>query len=85
MVINLYAGPHKAGDMYVSISTPLNPGETFYFRQSTGSIEADRCEVDHITESFFECDRCEKIFREGLFMFCQNCGKERVGDGAFCP
>lgn len=53
MVINLYAGPHKAGDMYVSISTPLNPGETFYFRQSTGSIEADRCEVDHITESFF--------------------------------
>lgn len=53
MVVNLYAGSHKTGDVYVSISTPLNPGETFYFRQSTGSIEADRCEVDHITESFF--------------------------------
>lgn len=53
MVGNLYAGSHKAGDAYVSISTPLNPGEPVYFRQSTGSIEADRCEVDHITESFF--------------------------------
>lgn len=52
-VVNLYAGSHKASDAYVSISTPLNPGETFYFRQSTGSIEADLCEVDHITESFF--------------------------------
>ena len=53
LVINLYAGPHKVGNMYVSISTPLNPGETFYFRESTGSIEADRCEVDHITEDLF--------------------------------
>ena len=52
-VVNLSAGSHKASDMYGSISTPLNPGETFYFRQSTGAIEADRCEVDHITESFF--------------------------------
>jgi len=53
MVVNLYARSHKTGDVYVSISTPLNPGETFYFRESTGSIEAERCEVDHITESFF--------------------------------
>lgn len=53
MVVNLYAGSHKTGDVYVSISTPLNPGETFYFREATGLIEAERCEVDHITESFF--------------------------------
>ena len=53
MVVNLYARSHKAGDMYVPISTPLNPGEPVYFRESTGLIEAERCEVDHITESFF--------------------------------